>query len=150
MKNEIEIRKAAADDASSIALILYESFLEYESLYTREAFAATVLTSDKIRSRITGEGGVWVAECDDVIVGTVSGLPMNDQLYIRSMAVAPSARGYGVGKLLLQQMERSALAEGFRPLTLKTTPFLTRAIRLYEHFGFQRNDDILMIYLGLL
>ena len=67
---------------------------------------------------------------------------MNDQLYIRSMAVAPSARGYGVGKLLLRQMERSSLEEGFSRLTLKTTPFLTRAIRLYEHFGFQRNDDI--------
>jgi putative acetyltransferase len=138
---DIEIRYAAPADALALALILYESFREYESLYTPEAFAATVLTSDKIRSRITEEGGVWVAQYKDVPVGTVSALPMNDQLYIRSMAVAPSARGCGVGRLLLQQMERSATDEGLTRLTLKTTPFLTRAIRLYEHFGFQCIDD---------
>ncbi len=134
------MRLASVDDASAIALILYESFLEYESLYTAEAFAATVLTSEKIRSRITEEGGVWVAQYNDVPAGTVSGLPMNDQLYIRSMAVAPSARGCGVGRLLLRQMERSALDDGLTRLTLKTTPFLTRAIRLYEHFGFRAID----------
>ena len=60
-ERDIEIRMASVDDASAIALILYESFLEYESLYTSEAFAATVLNTDKLRSRITEEGRVWVA-----------------------------------------------------------------------------------------
>jgi len=135
----IEIRMATPDDASLIAAVLYDSFLEYESLYTRDAFAATVLTGDQIRGRI-GQGRVWVALWNDAIVGTVSAVPKDDELYIRSMAVAPSARGRRVGELLLRQIESSALAEGYMRLTLVTTPFLTRAIRLYDRFGFQRVD----------
>ena len=130
---------ATPNDASLIASVLYESFLEYESLYTRGAFAATVLTSDQIRGRIP-EGRVWVALYRDAIVGTVSAVPKDDELYIRSMAVAPSARGRRVGELMLRQIETSALAEGYMRLTLVTTPFLISAIRLYERFGFQRID----------
>jgi ribosomal protein S18 acetylase RimI-like enzyme len=130
---------ATPGDASLIAALLYGSFLEYESLYTREGFAATVLSTDQIRSRI-GDRGVWVALYYDAIVGTVSAVPKDNGLYIRSMAVAPSARGRRVGELMLRQIESSALAEGYVRLTLVTTPFLTRAIRLYERFGFQRVD----------
>jgi len=39
------IRRAVADDAPAIVSLLYESFLEYESLYTVEGFAATVIVA---------------------------------------------------------------------------------------------------------
>jgi GNAT superfamily N-acetyltransferase len=45
---------------------------------------------------------------------------------------------------LLSEIERYAIAKSFRRLTLSTTPFLGRAIRLYEKFGFVHSgtDDL--------
>jgi len=55
------------------------------------------------------------------------------------MAVLPTARGQGTGELLLLQIESYATEQGCGRLVLSTTPFLRRAIRLYEKFGFRRN-----------
>ena len=51
MKIHIKIRKALSEDASLIASVLNESFIEFESLYTPEAFRAT--THDKFGVCIT-------------------------------------------------------------------------------------------------
>jgi len=95
-----------------------------------------------IKSSSAGaEGPVWVAAQGDQLVGAISAVPKSAGLYIRSMAVLPSARGYGIGYILLQSVEQFAIAKGYRRTFLSTTPFLHGAIRLYEHFGFQRNND---------
>src|SRR5438132_437459 len=130
-RSRVEIRMAIPNDAPSIASVLYDSFIEYKSAYTEEAFAATTPTSDRIESRMN-EGPVWLALRDGVIVGTVSAVPRGDALYVRSMAVLPTARGQGVGDLLLECLEMFASERGYKRLFLSTTPFLTRAIWLYE------------------
>lgn len=131
---------AGAGDASSIASVLYQSFIEYESSYTPEGFAATTPGSERIEGRMI-EGPVWVAVCDNAIVGTVSVVAKGDSLYIRGMAVLPTARGHRIGELLLEQVESFAAEGEYKRLVLSTTPFLSRAIRLYEHFGFRRNSE---------
>ena len=133
-------RLAASDDVSQIASVLYESFIEYKSSYTDEGFAATTPTASQIQSRIE-EGPVWVALHDGAIVGTVSAVDMGEALYIRGMAILPTARGQRIGEMLLNQIESFASAHGYRRLVLSTTPFLTRAIRLYEHAGFRRSSE---------
>ena len=120
--------------------MLFESFAEYESLYTPEGFSATAITAEEIANRIA-EGPVWVALLGEKIVGTVSVMPKGDALYIRGMAVLPAARGQRTGELLLTHVEQFAATQNFQRLLLSTTPFLHRAIRVYEHFGFQRIDE---------
>ena len=132
------IRTATPADADSVASVLSESFAEYEPLYTPGGYAATTPAGEQIRAR-WHEGPVWVAVRDAVVVGTVSAVPRGEELYVRSMAVIPSARGQRVGELLLKQVEGFAVARGFERLTLTTTPFLGRAIRLYEGAGFRRS-----------
>jgi GNAT superfamily N-acetyltransferase len=111
--------------------------MEYRSLYTPEGFSSTVLTSGEVEERLRlNEGPTWVALCEDVIVGTVSAVVKGESVYIRSMAILPTARGQGIGELLLKQIESFALARGCTRLFLSTTPFLNRAIRLYGQFGF--------------
>lgn len=139
-KSIIQIRLAEARDIASIASVLYQAFVEYKSLYTPEAFSATTPTTEQIRVR-WGEGPVWVAMQNDTIVGTVSAVPKSEGMYIRSIAVLPAARGQGVGRLLLQTVEDFARAKGCQRLFLSTTPFLLRALRLYEHFGFRRSEE---------
>jgi ribosomal protein S18 acetylase RimI-like enzyme len=139
-KPSIQIRIALPEDASSIAMVLHQSFVEYESSYTPEAFAATTPTGDQILRRMM-EGPVWVAVHDDLILGTVSVVPEGESLYIRGMAILPTARGYGIGELLLRHVESYACARNHKRLFLSTTPFLSRAIRLYERFGFRRSSE---------
>jgi len=57
------------------------------------------------------------------------------------MAVVPSARGQGIGKMLLAEVESFARAGGFKRMLLSTTPSLDDAIRLYQRFGFKRIDE---------
>jgi GNAT superfamily N-acetyltransferase len=135
----IHIRRATADDAVSIASVMHTSFVEYESAYTPEAFAATTPTSEQVQHRMS-EGPMWVALQDDTIVGTVSVVPKSASLYIRGMAILPSARGQSIGTLLLEWVEDFASKHSYARLFLSTTPFLTRAIRLYERCGFRRSD----------
>jgi ribosomal protein S18 acetylase RimI-like enzyme len=139
-KSGIQIRAAEPDDAPSIAAVLRESFVEYRDSYTDEGFAATTPASEHVLSRMS-EGPVWVAACDAVIVGTASVVPRGESLYIRGMAVLPSARGRRVGEALLRQVEEFARAQGHKRLFLSTTPFLSRAIKLYERAGFRRTDE---------
>jgi ribosomal protein S18 acetylase RimI-like enzyme len=138
--SEIRIRRADADDAPSVASVLRESFEEYEHLYTREGFEATTPACAEVLRRIE-EGPVWVALVDERVVGTVSAFPKGESLYVRGMGLAPAARGRGIGELLLRRVEGFASEHGFGRLFLSTTPFLSRAIRLYERHGFKRTGE---------
>lgn len=136
----IQIRRAEKSDVESIVAVLAESFTEYEKLYTIEGYAATTPNSSIIQNRFT-EGEMWVALREGEVVGTVSVVPQGEALYVRSMAILPAARGNRIGEKLLTQIEEFAVANGYQRLLLSTTPFLDRAIRLYEKFGFKRNGE---------
>jgi len=136
-QRSIEISRATADEAASIAAALHQAFAEYRSLYTAEAFAITTPTPTEIEQR-WNEGPIWSVVKDGRLVGTVAAVAKGDALYIRSMAVVPSAKRQGIGKMLLVEVERFARAGGFQRMLLSTTPFLDDAIRLYQRFGFER------------
>ena len=140
LARNIEIRFAEPRDAAAICALLADSFSEYRPLYTSEGYAATVITSEQVADRLR-EGYVWVAVSKKTVVGTVSVVARNESLYVRGMAVRPAARGQRIGESLLAQVEKFADAGKCRRLFLSTTPFLDRAIRLYERLGFQRIDE---------
>jgi ribosomal protein S18 acetylase RimI-like enzyme len=140
MRLPFEIRRAGAADAAAVAQVLYESFVTYKPLYTQEGFAATTPNAGQVITRIQ-EGPCWVAFHGNEVVGTVSAVVKEQSLYIRGMAVLPTARGSGTGKRLLDAVEQYALAAGCSRLFLSTTPFLLEAIRLYERYGFRRTRE---------
>ena len=122
-----------------MAAVLLAAFRDFEPLYTAQGFRATTPTAEEIARRLT-EGPSWIALDDGQVVGTVSAVEGADEIYLRSMAVLPSARGRGVATRLLQTAEAFAVSRQVRRLTLSTTPFLTDAIRLYEQAGFRRTS----------
>jgi len=136
----VVIRRAVPDDAPAITEALRAAFAPFAALYTAEALAATVVEPDEVRARMA-EGPVWVAQTEGVIVGTVSVLPRGADLYVRGMAVHPARQAAGVGRRLLAEVDAFAHARGFARLTLCTTPYLERAIRLYERVGFVRTGE---------
>lgn len=54
-----------------------------------------------------------------------------------SIAVSPSARGRGVGELLLAGAERAVVARGKQAMRLEVRPDNTGALRLYEKNGYR-------------
>lgn len=132
-----QIRLALPIDIPAIASVLHQSFAEYEPLYTPGGFAATTPTAEQITAR-WHEGPIWISLLNREIIGTVSVVPDGDSLYVRSMAVLPAARGHHLGKLLLDHSELDAREHVHNRLYLSTTPFLHRAISLYENHGFRR------------
>jgi len=139
-ESPVVLRTATFDDATSIAAVLLQSFIEYKAVYTAGGFAATTPDTEEVRRRMT-EGPTWVAVQDSEIVGTVAVVPSGERLYIRSMAVIPSARGQNIGVKLLRHIEDFAFANNYKHLFLSTTPFLSRAIKLYQQMGFVFSDE---------
>jgi GNAT superfamily N-acetyltransferase len=137
---EIQIRRAAPEDAPSVAKVLHDSFVEFEALYTPKGFAATTPNAEQILIRMR-KGPVWIAVRGIEVLGTVAAAVKQESLYMRGMAVIPAARGLSVGARLLAQVESCALSEGCSRIFLSTTPFLKAAIQLYERSGFLRTED---------
>ena len=131
----VAIRLATTSDADAIATLLAAAFAEFEPLYTPDGFRATTPTREEIAQRFA-DGPVWVVESGTGIAGTVSAVRRADGVHVRSMAVAPVARGLGLGRVLLNQVQAFADAEACDHLYLSTTPFLSSAIRMYERAGF--------------
>jgi putative acetyltransferase len=134
------IRLAEEHDAEAISATLRAAFAEFETLYTPAAFSATTPTTGQIGERFA-EGPIWIAELADTIVGTVATVPQDTDLYIRSMAVHPGARGSGIGARLLNTVEAFAAAHRYRRLLLNTAPFLFAAVQLYERHGFRYTGE---------
>ena len=56
---------------------------------------------------------------------------------IKRMWIAPSARGLGIGRRLLQELERLARRHGFRIVRLDTNDSLREALQLYQSSGYR-------------
>jgi ribosomal protein S18 acetylase RimI-like enzyme len=68
-------------------------------------------------------------------------LRSEDEAEIRALAVAPAARGRGVGRALLDAVMRRAAERGVRYLTLLTEPGMVVAQHMYTSAGFVRLPD---------
>ncbi len=134
------VRGAIHGDAAAIAGVLSAAFLEYRPRYTPGGYAATTPDAHGILAR-WNEGPVWVAMHHESVVGTVGAVVTASGLYVRSMAVHPDSVGRGIARALLDTLERYAIEQGCARMYLSTTPFLDRAIALYERFGFMRTTS---------
>jgi ribosomal protein S18 acetylase RimI-like enzyme len=56
------------------------------------------------------------------------------------MWVAESARGLGIGRRLLEELESRAASAGARTVRLETNKALTEAISLYRSAGYREVD----------
>lgn len=97
-----------------------------------------------------------VALDDDRVVGTVLLYPAGASIEkpggtttltltwpeVRLLAVAPSARGRGVGAALMNECIHRARSAAATTLTLHTTDLMQAAMRLYERLGFERAHEL--------
>lgn len=84
-------------------------------------------------------GEFWVIEYQNQIVGTGAYYPIKrgeKAAEIRKMYLLPSARGVGLGKYLLQELEDAIAHRGFQQIWIETASVLAEAVKLYESNGY--------------
>lgn len=85
-------------------------------------------------------GEFWVVESQGQIVGTAGYYPFHrgeKAVEVRKMYLLPQLRGLGLGKFLLQELEKAIAAKGFQQIWIETASVLIEAIKLYESSGYQ-------------
>jgi len=113
-----------------------------------DAVAAAVRdwVAGSIRAAGEGRGALLVAAGDDgTVLGFVSVAERRHfagdlDAYVGELVTAAGAEGRGVGRALLEHAEASARERGYRRITLETGARNARALRLYEHLGWQPED----------
>jgi putative acetyltransferase len=88
---------------------------------------------------ILAKGGrVFLVDDGPVTVGCVALIPMGEGVYeLSKMAVSPTMRGRGIGRLLLLHAIAEAKAMGARSLFLGSSTKLPNAVHLYGAVGFR-------------
>lgn len=93
------------------------------------------------------QGEVWVALDGDEMVGTVwtprpgerlSPLAAEDEVDFRQLAVAPAARGRGIGAALTRHVIALARSRGVHRVVMNGGPEMLGAHALYLKLGFRR------------
>jgi ribosomal protein S18 acetylase RimI-like enzyme len=86
---------------------------------------------------------LFVARLDGVICGTAQLItpPRNNEaqsfaVTLTTNFVAPWARGHGLARMLVEQVEIKALAEGYAVINLDVRETLEAAVKLYESMGY--------------
>ncbi|MBR7889239.1 peptidase C39 family protein [Marinomonas sp. A79] len=110
--------------------------LQLESL----AFTGDRLSRRSFRRAINSAGSaLFVAKRGDELLGyALLHLRQGTRLArLYSLAVSPSARGLGIGKLLIQACEKKALKQGKMLLRLEVSDVNHSAIGLYQKLGYK-------------
>ncbi len=146
---DVRLRDARAEDRAAVAAVTLRAYGEYAE--TMEPVAWAGLEGAVRAALARDEAGVQriVAERGGEIVGSVMLYPSQAQAYgdladaaswpeLRLLAVAPSARGHGVGKALVMECVRRARESGAVELGLHTSRSMQVALGMYERMGFVR------------
>jgi ribosomal protein S18 acetylase RimI-like enzyme len=142
------LRDATPADFGAIADITHAAYSEYGRIMApaawaglREAVAAALITAEDVQRIVAVDG--------DRVIGSVMLFAPSSDAYqgaasqatwpeLRLLAVAEEARGRGVGRALVQECMKRALAMGASEIGLHTSQSMQVATKLYTDLGFER------------
>lgn len=90
-------------------------------------------------------GEFWVVEHEGRLVGTAGYYPIargEKAVEIRKMYLLPEVRGQGLGRYLLQTLEKTIAMKGFAQIWIETASVLKEAVQLYENNGYQPSTGV--------
>jgi ribosomal protein S18 acetylase RimI-like enzyme len=143
----VTVRPAREDDLDAVSMLTVEAYTQ-DGYISADYDYINVLANARARY---ADGGLWVAELADAIVGTVKFAPYGSayaeiskpgEAEFRMLGVSSAARRHGVGMALVQQCTDLAYQMGSPVLRLCTQPERVAAIALYERLGFVRTEDL--------
>jgi GNAT superfamily N-acetyltransferase len=145
----IVVRAIHPGDHQRVRSALIHAYVQYAEVLPAPALAAYL--SDLIDLDGRGIGAeILVAERDGTLLGTVTCSTDGDDAgmawparcaVVRALAVPPSSRGRGVGRLLVETCIERACAAGAARVCLHTAAFMAAAAHVHESLGFHRSPE---------
>jgi predicted N-acetyltransferase YhbS len=146
----LHIRDAHDSERDAIRNVILSAFQEYAEVMPAhwEEYRQGILS----RLADVKPAEQIVAEQNNAIVGAVLLFPTGTVFdrppvtlswpEARLLAVAPAARGQGIGAALMRECMRRARKSGAAALTLHTSDVMHVAARMYERMGFVRAPEL--------
>lgn len=151
---DLQIRDARADDREALQEVTLTAYQQYADImppphwgFYRQSILETLADVSPAEQ--------IVAELDGMVVGTALLYPAGavfstpdgasvtlEWPEMRLLAVAPAARGRGVGAALVRECIQRTRRSGVAELTLHTTDMMQVAMRMYEGMGFVRAPEL--------
>lgn len=131
----IEIRSLRPGESGTAFRVLNEEWIT--RYFVLEEKDREILADPE--AAILGKGGyIFIVYAEGTAVGCIALIPMGRGVYeLSKMAVAPSFRGRGIGRRMLEHVVEEAKAIGATSLFLGSSTKLKNAIHLYESIGFR-------------
>ena len=152
MSNQIVVVELKEEDKEIVRQVLVESYLQYEPDYTNRQVWEDYLAEITASIDNPRVDKILVAKSNQEVLGTLQLFDSSEKAYakpelgifspiIRLLGVHPKARGRGVAQELLKASVDYAKEMGSTDLYLHSSDRMHRAIRLYEWFGFKRDQS---------
>lgn len=144
------VREATKADLLRVVAVLCAANAEFAPVLPATFYRAYLANVLDVHSRIQ-ESHLLVAEHEGRIAGTIAHYPDASRegwgwpphwSGIRAVAVAPSARGLGIGRQLAQECIARSRMLGAEAVCLHTASFMSAAVAMYEGLGFQRRPEL--------
>lgn len=147
-EDTVLIRDAHVDELDAIRELTLEAYAEFATSMPAVNWRGLKATVIRTLSQ-PGNAEVIVAELNNKLVGSVLLFPADSDAYgrqdaeptwpeLRLLAVIPTARGQGIGKLLMEECISRARQAGATALGLHTGDSMIVALPMYERRGFVR------------
>lgn len=131
-----QVRLATYDDIESIMEITREAFVKYSELSGVKHLAALEETYEDVKHDIDTKV-VLIALSDGVPVGSVRVEVFDDgTAYLSRFGVKVTSQNNGIGKSIMNLMDRIMIKKGVRQISLHTGAKITSLIRFYYGRGF--------------
>jgi GNAT superfamily N-acetyltransferase len=131
--SQIKLRPAETRDAGEVARLVAASFAQYTPLIGKPP--APVLYD---YAALVATGRVWLAVAGEELRGMIySYLEEDGAVMLDVLAVSEAARGQGLAKRLVAQVESGARAEGARLVRVYTNAVMAGPQVLYPRLGYK-------------
>ncbi len=149
--NQIIIDEIREDEKEQVRNLLVESYQQYEHSYKNPESWKMYLENIQASVDNPDVDKILVAKSNQDILGSLQLFQSSEKAYskpeleifspiIRLIGVHPHARGRGVAQELLKASVTYAKELGATSLYLHSSDKMHKAIRLYEWFGFKRDQ----------
>ncbi|WP_104205248.1 GNAT family N-acetyltransferase [Billgrantia saliphila] len=128
---EAHIRTALETDLAAIRSCAYKAYAKYVMRIGREPAPMHADFASQIES-----GRIDVAICESRIAGYVVFYPEGDYIHLENVAVLPEYSGRGIGKRLIEHVERTSSEAGYEAVELYTNEAMTENLAMYLKMGY--------------
>ena len=149
---EYRTREFRSGDEAAVNEIALAAFEEYRHHYDDWAAFSRIIGN---MASLSESGELIVATVQEKVVGAVVyvGPGMKKSQFfspnwpiLRMLVVAPSCRGFGIGRALTEECIRRAARDGAPLIALHTSPIMAVALPMYGRLGFKYQHEAPAIF----